>query len=78
MSLQEPIFSDGGDAIYMMDQLCDNDVSEDQWVTYFTVKKVFKSLDSRQKKILTKRIYYGATQTEIAMDLGYLKLKFPD
>ena len=70
VSLQEPIFSDGGDAIYMMDQLCDNDVSEDQWVTYFTVKDSFQKLDTRQKKILTKRIYYGATQTEIAMDLG--------
>ncbi|WP_144509351.1 RNA polymerase sporulation sigma factor SigG [Bacillus sp. FJAT-22090] len=70
VSLQEPIFSDGGDAIYMMDQLCDNDVSEEQWVTYFTVKESFQNLDSRQKKILTKRIYYGATQTEIAMDLG--------
>lgn len=70
VSLQEPIFSDGGDAIYMMDQLCDNDVSEEQWVTFFTVKESFQNLDTRQKTILSKRIYSGATQTEIAMDLG--------
>jgi len=70
MSLQEPIYSDGGDAVYMMDQLRDDDVSEDQWVAYVSVKESLQKLDERQQMIVAKRFYYGETQTEIAKELG--------
>ncbi len=70
VSLQEPIYSDGGDAVYMMDQLRDDDVSEDQWVAYVSVKESLQKLDERQQMIVAKRFYYGETQTEIAKELG--------
>ncbi|MEO4053608.1 RNA polymerase sporulation sigma factor SigG [Solibacillus sp. CAU 1738] len=69
VSLQEPIYSDGGDAMYLMDQL-KGDVSEDQWVAYVSVKDSLQKLDERQQLIVAKRFYYGETQTEIAKSLG--------
>lgn len=70
LSLQEPIYSDGVDAVYIMDQLRDDGVSEDQWVAYVSVKESIQKLDERQQMILAKRFYYGETQTEIAKSLG--------
>lgn len=69
LSLQEPIHSDGGDAIYMMDQI-KAPVSEEQWVGTISLQESMKKLDVRQKMIVTKRFYYGETQTEIAQSLG--------
>ena len=69
VSLQEPIYSDGGDPVYMMDQL-KGEVSEEQWVAYVSVKESMQKLDERQQLIVSKRFYYGETQTEIAKTLG--------
>lgn len=69
MSLQEPIYADGSDPVYMLDQL-KGDVSEDQWVAYVSVKDSMQKLDERQQLIVAKRFYYGETQTEIAKTLG--------
>ncbi|KGR84026.1 RNA polymerase sporulation sigma factor SigG [Lysinibacillus odysseyi] len=69
MSLQEPIYADGTDPVYMLDQL-KGDVSEDQWVAYVSVKESMQKLDERQQLIVAKRFYYGETQTEIAKTLG--------
>ena len=69
LSLQEPIYSDGGDAIYMIDQLKDK-VTEEQWVGSISLQESMKKLDLRQKLIITKRFFYGETQSEIAQALG--------
>ena len=69
LSLQEPIYSDGGDAIYMIDQLKDK-VSEEQWIGSISLQESMKKLDIRQKMIITKRFFYGETQSEIAQALG--------
>lgn len=69
MSLQEPLFAEGGDAIYMMDQL-KGAVNEEQWVNYVSIKNSLQKLDERQQMIVAKRYYYGETQTEIAKELG--------
>ena len=69
LSLQEPIYSDGGDAIYMIDQLKDK-VTEEQWVGSISLQESMKKLDFRQKLIITKRFFYGETQSEIAQALG--------
>lgn len=69
MSLQEPIYAEGNDPVYMLDQLKD-DSSEEQWVAYVAVKDSMKKLDERQQLIVAKRFYYGETQTEIAKTLG--------
>ncbi|MFC4409290.1 RNA polymerase sporulation sigma factor SigG [Chungangia koreensis] len=70
LSLHEPIHHDSGDPVYMMDQLQDDMVSEERWVTYVSVKETLTKLDERQQTILSKRYYYGETQTEIARELG--------
>ncbi|ARJ39967.1 RNA polymerase sporulation sigma factor SigG [Sporosarcina sp. P18a] len=70
MSLHEPMNSDGGDPIYMMDQLHDQRVSEDRWMNYVSIKDKMSELDERQQLIVSKRFYLGQTQTEIAKELG--------
>ncbi|WP_301107066.1 RNA polymerase sporulation sigma factor SigG [Sporosarcina sp.] len=70
MSLHEPMNSDGGDPIYMMDQLQDQRVSEERWMTYVSIKDSVDDLDERQQLIVSKRFYLGQTQTEIAKELG--------
>lgn len=70
MSLHEPMNSDGGDPIYMMDQLQDKTVSEEQWLNYVAVKETVSEMNTRQQLILSKRYYLGQTQTEIAKELG--------
>lgn len=69
VSLNEPLYSDNGDAIYMLDQLKDT-VSEEQWVIYMSIKDSVEKLTERQQVIIAKRFYYGETQTEIAQSLG--------
>ena len=54
----------------MMDQLQDKTVSEERWLTYVSVKETVSTMDERQQKILSKRFYFGQTQTEIAKELG--------
>lgn len=70
ISLQEPIYHDGGDPVFMLDQLKDEQVSEESWSTYVFMKESISKLDIREQKILAKRYYYGETQTEIAKELG--------
>lgn len=69
VSLHEPIFSENGDPVYMMDQL-KSDESDENWLTYVAVKDSMKKLNERQQLILAKRYYFGETQTEIANTLG--------
>src|SRR5699024_7369512 len=70
MSLHEPIHNGDGDPVYLMDQLQDQKISEDRWLTYVSVKETMDVLDERQQSIVTKRFYLGQTQTEIAKELG--------
>ncbi|AXH98631.1 RNA polymerase sporulation sigma factor SigG [Sporosarcina sp. PTS2304] len=70
MSLHEPMNSDGGDPIYMMDQLHDQRVSEDRWMNYVAIKESVEELNERQQLVVSKRFYLGQTQTEIAKELG--------
>ncbi len=70
MSLHEPMNGDGGDPIFLMDQIQDKTVSEDSWLDYVAVKETVSTMDERQQSILAKRFYLGQTQTEIAKELG--------
>ena len=70
MSLHEPMNGDGGDPVFMMDQIQDKTVSEERWLTYVSVKETVSTMDERQQTILSKRFYLGQTQTEIAKELG--------
>lgn len=70
MSLHEPFQQGDGEAVYMMDQIHDQTVSEDRWSNYITIKDTVSKLNKRQQMILSKRFYLGHTQTEIAEEFG--------
>lgn len=69
VSLHEPVFSDGGDTLYIMDQISDK--SDDQsWLNEMSIKEAIHSLGEREKQILTLRFFMGKTQMEVAEEIG--------
>ena len=69
VSFYEPVYSNGGDTIYLMDQLGDNE-SDGDWIDEISIKEALKSLPPREKKILSMRFMRGMTQTEVAEEIG--------
>ena len=70
VSLFEPIYHDGGDAIYVMDQISDSKNSDDSWLENIAIKEAMKKLNKREKLILTLRFFNGRTQMEVADEIG--------
>ena len=70
ISLYEPIYNDGGDSIYLMDQLSDTSESDERWLENIALKEALKKLNEREKNIITRRFYRGKTQMEIAAEIG--------
>ncbi|WP_426349268.1 RNA polymerase sporulation sigma factor SigG [Alloiococcus sp. CFN-8] len=70
VSLFEPIYHDGGDAIYVMDQISDNKNLDDSWLENISIKEAMKKLNDREKLILTLRFFNGRTQMEVAEEIG--------
>ena len=69
VSLYEPVFSDGADTIYVMDQV--GDANDDMnWLNEIALKEAIRSLEPREKKILSLRFFAGKTQTEVAKEIG--------
>lgn len=69
VSLYEPVYSDGGDTIYVMDQVGALD-SDSDWLDEIVIKETIKGLSPREKKILSLRFMQGKTQTEVAEEIG--------
>lgn len=69
VSLYEPVYSDGGDTIYVMDQIGDKNQDED-WLDEITLKEAICKLSDREKKILSLRFFEGHTQMEVASEIG--------
>lgn len=69
VSLYEPIFSDGGDTIYVMDQVGDNN-DDNNWLDEIALKQAIGDLNDREKKILSMRFFQGKTQMEVASEIG--------
>ena len=69
MSLYEPVYSDGGDTIYVMDQVGDKN-GENDWMDEIAIREAMKNLGEREKKILTLRFFVGKTQMEVAQEIG--------
>ena len=69
LSLYEPIFSDGGDMVFVLDQIGDNSCAEN-WIDEISIKEAIKKLDEREKKILALRFMRGMTQTEVSEEIG--------
>ena len=69
-SLYDPVYSDGGDALTVMDQVRDTKNTEDGWMEHITLQNAFRALNDREKQILSLRFYAGKTQMEVASALG--------
>src|SRR5690554_836579 len=70
ISLFEPIYHDGGDAIFVMDQISDEKHQDKSWIEGIALKEALKKLNEREKLILTFRFFEGRTQMEVAEEIG--------
>ncbi|MGI5850547.1 MAG: RNA polymerase sporulation sigma factor SigG [Clostridiales bacterium] len=70
ISLFEPIYNDGGDAIYVMDQVSDEKNLDDTWLEGIALREAMSKLNQREKLILTLRFFEGRTQMEVADEIG--------
>ena len=70
ISLFEPVYNDGGDAIYIMDQVRDEKHQDDSWLERIAIKEAMKRLSDREKRILRLRFFEGRTQMEVAGEIG--------
>lgn len=69
VSLYEPVYNDGGDTIYIMDQVGDNSTDKD-WVDEISIRDELKNLDPRERTIMYLRFMRGKTQMEVAKEVG--------
>jgi len=70
VSLYDPVYSDGGDPLTVMDQVRDTKNTETNWMEHITLGNAFSALNDREKQILSLRFYDGKTQMEVAGYLG--------
>lgn len=70
VSLQEPIYHDGTDAVFVMDQVKDEKNIDDSWLEKISLKEAMKKLGDRERHILTLRFFEGKTQMEVAKEIG--------
>ena len=70
VSLYDPVYSDGGDPLTVMDQVRDERNTDEAWMEHIALKEAFKSLGDREKQILRLRFYDGKTQMEVAGLVG--------
>ena len=70
LSLQEPVYNDGADSIYVMDQVKDNKNTDELWAENITISEAMKKLNDREKLIVSKRFFDGRTQMEVADEIG--------
>ena len=70
VSLYDPVYSDGGDPLTVMDQVRDHKNTELNWMDHITLRNAFRDLNDREKQILSLRFYDGKTQMEVATALG--------
>ena len=70
VSLYEPVYSDGGDAICVMDQVRDTKNTDEDWTDRIALKEAMKRLASRERRILSLRFYEGKTQMEVSAEVG--------
>ena len=69
LSLSEPVYSDGGDTIYVMDQIGDNN-DDKNWLDEIVFRQAVKELSDRERMILSMRFMRGRTQMEVAQEIG--------
>ena len=70
MSLYDPIYSDGGDPLTVMDQVRDQKNTDENWIEHIALREAMKNLGDREKRILALRFYDGRTQMEVSGEIG--------
>lgn len=70
VSLYEPVYSDGGDPLCVMDQISDKKNREEAWVEQLSLSEAMKRLPERERHIIDMRFFEGKTQTEVAEEVG--------
>lgn len=70
ISLQEPVYNDGAENIYIMDQIKDNKNTDEMWTENMTIMQIMKKLNDKEKMIINKRFFNGKTQMEVAKEIG--------
>ena len=70
VSLQEPVYNDGTESIYLMDQVKDTKNTDEFWVENMTIMQAMKKLNDKENMIINKRIFDGRTQMEVANEIG--------
>ena len=70
LSLQDPVYNDGADSLYIMDQVQDAKNTDEHWTNNLTISQAMKKLSDREKIVVAKRFFNGKTQMEVANELG--------
>ena len=70
ISLQDPIYNDGSEKLFVMDQVKDNKNNDENWAETMTINEGLKKLNEKEKNIIIKRYFDGKTQMEIADEIG--------
>ena len=70
VSLYDSVFNDGGDSIFVIDQISDHSVDDDMWLEDIALREAMKKLGKREKDIIHMRFFKGKTQMEIAEEIG--------
>ena len=70
MSLYEPVYTEGGDTLYVMDQISDKKSREENWIQDLALQDAISRLNSREKYIIRLRFFEGRTQMEVASEIG--------
>ena len=66
----EPVYTEGGDTLYVMDQISDKKNKEERWIENLALREAMQRLNSREKHIIELRFYEGKTQMEVAQEIG--------
>ena len=70
MSLYEPVYTEGGDTLYVMDQVSDEKNGDGLWLENLSLSEAMQHLNEREKKIVNLRFFEGKTQTEVSTEIG--------
>ena len=70
VSLQEPVYNDGSEGIYIMDQVKDSKNTDESWTEKMAIEGAMKKLNEKERMIITKRFFDGRTQMEVADEIG--------
>ena len=70
VSLYDPVYTEGGDALYVMDQIRDNSGGEEEWASSIALRGALERLNERERMIVKMRFFGGRTQMEVAEEIG--------